>query len=247
MILVALALGIATFAFLAWWLLVETEGAYLGRRVVVALYDLYAGRYDAVKQFDDYADQVLVAQPLLEMLADRDDPLILDVATGAGRVPLAMARNANFHGHVIGIDASRRMLSVAREKVAAQRFDSYITLMRQDATRLPFLDESFEAATCLEALEFLPDQATTLAEMARVLKPGGVLLTTIRIDTRWMPDRTWSEAKMRETLLALGMRDIEFAIWQEDYTQVWARKPATQAYHANSDLLDSASQYRNPS
>ena len=71
----------------------------------------------------------------------------------------------------------------------------------------------------------MPDQAAVLAEMARVLKPGGILLTTIRIDTRWMPDRTWSEPKMRAALEALGMRDIEFAIWQEDYSQVWARKP----------------------
>ena len=136
-----------------------------------------------------------------------------------------MARNAGFDGHVAGIDASQRMLSVAQEKTSAQDFASFITLLRADATGLPFPAERFDAVTCLEALEFMPDQAAALAEMARVLAPGGTLLTTIRIDTRWMPDRAWDEPKMRAALEALGLRDIHFAIWQEDYSQVWARKP----------------------
>ena len=220
----AALLGLGIVGCLLWWLLVETEGVYLGRRVVIALYDLVAQRYDRIKQFDAYADQVLVAQALLAAIAPKTDPLILDVATGTGRVPLLMASNAAFTGHVVGIDASSRMLSAAREKVAAQGFESMITLLRQDATKLPFPAAHFDVITCLEALEFMPDQVAVLAEMTRVLKPGGLLLTTIRIDTRWMPDRTWSEPKMRAALEALGLRDIHFAIWQADYTQVWARK-----------------------
>lgn len=224
MTLLAVLLGLGIVGFLIWWLLIETEGVYLGRRVVIALYDLVAHRYDRIKQFDAFADHALVSQAILAAIAPKTDPLILDVATGTGRVPLLMASNAGFHGHVVGIDASRRMLSVAREKVAAQGFEGFVTLLRHDASRLPFPAEHFDVVTCLEALEFMPDQAAVLAEMARVLKPGGVLLTTIRIDTRWMPDRTWNEPKMRAALESLGMRDIEFAIWQEDYSQVWARK-----------------------
>ena len=225
MTLLALALGLGFAGFLIWWLLIETEGVYLGRRVVIALYDLVAHRYDRIKQFDEYADHMLVSQALMAAIAPKTDPLILDVATGTGRVPLLMASNAGFHGHVAGIDASMRMLSVARSKLAAQGFDGFITLLRSDASQLPFPAEHFDIATCLEALEFMPDQAAVLGEIARVLKPGGVLLTTIRIDTRWMLDRTWDEPQMREALEALGMDDIHFVIWQEDYTQVWARKP----------------------
>ncbi|MCY4147045.1 MAG: methyltransferase domain-containing protein [Chloroflexi bacterium] len=229
MTLLALALGLGIVGFLIWWLLIETEGVYLGRRVVVALYDLVAHRYDRIKQFDDYADHALVSQALMAAIAPKTDPLILDVATGTGRLPLLMARNADFHGQVLGIDASQRMLSVAQEKVAAQGFAGLVTLLRQDASQLAFPAEQFDAVTCLEALEFLPDQAVALAEMTRVLKGGGLLLATIRIDSRWMPDRAWSESKMREALKGLGLRDIHFAIWQADYSQVWARKPATAA------------------
>ena len=215
---------LAGAAFLIWWLLFETEGVYLGRRTVIALYDLYAHRYDRIKQFDETADFALIGQPLLEGVAPQSDPLILDVATGTGRVPLVMARMAHFDGHVIGIDASRLMLAKAREKIMSARFQAFITLLRQDANALPFDDEAFDVVTCLEALEFMPRPAQALAEMIRVLRPGGLLLTTIRIDTRWMPNRTWSEERMRAELEALGMRAIDVMIWQEDYSQVWAWK-----------------------
>ena len=222
--IIAILIALLVSGFLVWWLIIETEGVYLGKRAVIAMYDLYASRYDRVKQFDELADLTLISQPIMTRIQPATDPLILDVATGAGRVPLIMARNGRFEGHVIGLDASRRMLDVAREKVAAERFERYITLMRHDASELPFADDSFDAVTCLEALEFLPDQRVALGEMRRVLRPGGILLTSIRIDTRWMPNRTWSEAKMRRELESLDMREVHIAIWQEDYSQVWARK-----------------------
>lgn len=224
MLVLLLAAAMVFAAFLIWWLIFETEGVYLGRRVVVALYDLYAARYDRIKQFDETADITLISQPLLDRISPVSDPLMLDVATGTARVPLVMARNARFQGQVIGLDASRRMLAKAREKVVAGRFESFVSLLHHDASELPFEDDSFVVVTCLEALEFLPRPQAALAEMVRVLRPGGLLLTTIRIDTRWMPGRTWSEARMRAELEALGMRDIEVMIWQEDYSQVWAWK-----------------------
>ena len=223
-------------AFLIWWLIFETEGVFLGRRVVVALYDLYADRYDRIKQFDEIADITLVSQPLLMRISPIVDPLMLDVATGTARVPLIMARNGDFCGHVIGLDASRRMLAKAREKIAAGRFEAYVSLLHHDASDLPFEDGSFDVVTCLEALEFMPHPGQTLAEMIRVLRPGGLLLTSIRIDTRWMPGRTWSETRMRSELETRGMRDIDVKIWQEDYSQVWALN-AGQARPIGADGL----------
>ena len=91
----------------------------------------------------------------------------------------------------------------------------------------------------------MPRPRTALAEMTRVLRPGGLLLTTIRIDTRWMPGRTWSEARMWAELEALGMRAIEVMIWQEDYSQVWALKAGRSQpvrSGARSDAMQSARQ-----
>ena len=130
------------------------------------------------------------------------------------------------------------MLERARRKVQAECFAEYISLLHGDAGKLLFPDDCFDVVTCLETLEFLPDPRQALAEMIRVLRPGGLLLTTIRIDTRWMPNRTWSEARIRRELTALGMADIDFAIWQEDYSQVWARKSGESSARGADYLED---------
>lgn len=224
MTILAIVLALTIVGFLFWWLFIETEGVYLGRRVVIALYDLYAARYDRVKQFDEQADLALISLPIMERIQPQSHPLILDVATGTGRVPLIMARYGKFAGHVIGLDASRRMLKVARRKVSADRFEAFISLTCGDAQDLPYSNNSFDVVTCLEALEFLADQRAALAEMIRVLRPGGLLLVSIRINTRWMPNRTWSEVRMRRELAAMKLRNARVEVWQEDYSQVWAYK-----------------------
>lgn len=220
MFLFASAVG----CFVIWWLLIETEGVYLGKRAVIWLYDLYARRYDRVKQFDDYADQLLLAEPLLDRLAPQVSPQILDVATGSGRLPLLLARNGRFGGHVMGLDHSRKMLAVAESKLKRERFGEFISLSRGDAMVLPFPDGAFDAVACLESLEFFPNLEAALLEMARVLRPGGVMLTSSRIDTRWMPGRTASRARFTQILSDCDMLSIEFEAWQQDYDKVWARK-----------------------
>lgn len=227
MSLLFFALASAAAGFFIWWLLIETEGVYLGKRAVIWLYDRYARRYDRVKQFDEYSDQLLLAEPLLDRISPQLDPLILDVATGTGRLPLLLAGNGRFHGHVVGLDHSRNMLAVAATKIKQGRFDPFISLVRGDAMDLPFPDGAFHAVACLESLEFFPDPDAALAEMARVLRPGGILLTSNRIDTRWMPGRTPTRAQMSRNLSACNMVSFEFAIWQDDYDQVWARKADT--------------------
>ncbi|MDE2749394.1 MAG: hypothetical protein OXI34_10545 [Chloroflexota bacterium] len=71
MILLAFIVFLLIAGFLIWWLIIETEGVYLGRRVVVALYDLVAPRYDRIKQFDEQADLTLISLPIMARLAPR--------------------------------------------------------------------------------------------------------------------------------------------------------------------------------
>lgn len=208
-----------------WWLLIETEGVYLGRRVVIWLYDLYATRYDRIKENDEVEEHLQLAQPILTALRPHTDPMVLDVATGTGRMPLALCQHARFNGHIIAVDLSMGMLRQAADKLETEHFREFATLMRADAAPLPFDDAAFDLITCMEALEFLPDADAALAELVRVLRPGGVLLTTLRQNTRWMPGRIWTEDDMRRRLMNMGLVDIHFVRWQLDYQQVWARKP----------------------
>jgi SAM-dependent methyltransferase len=225
MIWLAIALLLALFLY---WLLGITEGAYLGPWVVARLYDLSAKRYDAIKQFDPGDENHFLASPLLQALSDVRAPLVLDVATGTGRLPLALLRRSDFQGKVVGLDLARRMLHLAQRK--ARHHGPRLRLIQQDAASLPFADGAFDAVTCVEALEFLLDPPVALREMTRVLRPGGVLLITNRVNWEaWlMPGKAFSGPALRALLESLGLTRIDIQRWQVCYDLVRAQKPEAQ-------------------
>ena len=224
-VLVGGILLIAALIATLYWQLVVAEGAHLGRRVVIWLYDFYAPRYDRVKQFDERDEAWFLGEPLARALQEVPAPLLLDVATGTGRLPLALFRQPSFAGRVVGLDLSRRMLQRAADNTAAHR--DRLTLLWQGATRLPFPEDTFDGVACLEALEFLPDAQATLIEMVRVLRPGGILLTSNRTgpDVRWLPGRTMNREAFEELLESLSLTGVRVATWQVDYDIAWALKP----------------------
>lgn len=224
--LVVLALVALGIVALGYWLLIASEGVYLGRRTVVWLYDLYAGRYDDIKHYSKEYDHMLLAQPIMADIAPIKNPLVLDVATGTARMPLALLRHTHFQGRVIGADLSRRMLSHAAYKIGG---DSRAALVWTPAENLPFPDDTFDVVTCLEALEFMIDTRAVLREIARVLRPGGLLLTTNRINTRTMPGKTWTDDRMQAELEAVGIEQVGFEVWQVDYNRVWGHKVGTSS------------------
>jgi ubiquinone/menaquinone biosynthesis C-methylase UbiE len=211
-------------AGLWYWLFIITEGVYLGRRIVVWLYNLTAYKYDAIKQYDEAAEHFFVVRPLLFRLRHQPAPLILDVATGTGRVPFYVLDAPTFNGHVIGLDAAEKMLALAAEKL--RPFGSRASFIQQTADALPFPDNSFDAVTCLESLEFFPSAMAALAEMVRVLRPSGILLVTRRRgwEAKTFIGRYYSRDQFSNCLMAAGLTDVEILPWQIDYDQVFARK-----------------------
>lgn len=230
MVILAAVLLLIGLALLAYYLLVLTEGVFLGRRLVVWLYDRVAKRYDALKQFDPDYEEAFLARPLLFRLADMTEPHLLDVATGTGRVPALLLGHEAFRGRITALDASSEMLAQAAQKLAPYR--GRVTLQHSPATPLPFADDTFDAVTCLEALEFMPSDAAALAEMVRVLKPGGLLLTTRRSDWegKLFLHRYRSRDSMTDLLRALGLYQIEINPWQVGYEQVWGVKVGRMNY-----------------
>ena len=228
-------------ALLAYWQMVIAEGAYLGRWVVAKSYDWFARRYDGVKRFDPRAERWYVAGPLMQGLWRVKEPLVLDVATGTGRLPLALF-GEGFAGQIIGLDLSLGMLRQARDKLAP--YSDHVYLVWQDASRLPFDDGVFDAVTCLEALEFLPRPLSALAEMVRVLAPDGILFLTNRVgpEARFLPGRAIPRPCFEEILAELPLRDVPVRRWQVDYDLALARKLGQPAgpTMASSTSKDSA-------
>jgi ubiquinone/menaquinone biosynthesis C-methylase UbiE len=209
---------------LAYWELVIAEGAHLGPRVVVWLYDLTAPRYDRIKKFDLQVEADTLGLPVTAALAAVQTPLVLDVAAGTGRVARALLRQPAFDGRVVNLDLSARMLIEGHRAGAA--WPDRLDWVRAPADSLPFAAGAFDAVTCLEGLEFVPDARAVLAECARVLRPGGLLLVTNRVghDTWLLPGKAYRPKAFAGLLAELPLCDVEVQPWQVEYDLAFARK-----------------------
>jgi demethylmenaquinone methyltransferase/2-methoxy-6-polyprenyl-1,4-benzoquinol methylase len=112
---------------------------------------------------------------------------VLDGATGTGLVARELARR---NLRVVGLDQSRAM--IRRGVVAASEagLEDRVRFVGGQAERLPFPDETFDAVTFTYLLRYVADPAATMAELARVLRPGGVMAAL----EFHVPDKAWAHA-----------------------------------------------------
>ncbi len=203
------------------------EGIRLGDRLHAVLYDWWAGTYDAGKLKVQKHDTRMLVDPLVERLeresANTPDTLVLDVATGTGRLPIALFSDPRFAGRVIGLDISAGMLARAAAKLSP--FGGRSVLLHQQAAPLPFPEGSVEVVTCLESVELLPDREAHFREFLRVMKPGGILLISRNTGEWGRTGAVCPPGQFADQLLAAGFERIEITPWWERFDLVWAGKP----------------------
>ena len=111
---------------------------------------------------------------LLELLCPPSGSALLDVGTGSGAVALQAAAWVGSEGRVLGSDVATAMVALAAQ-AAVEQGATGVTFCPMDAEQLSLPDASFDAVTCAFSLFQFPDMKLALAEMWRVLKPGGRL------------------------------------------------------------------------
>jgi len=132
---------------------------------------------DAAGAWDRYFDWYSRAfAPVMTWCADAiaaaPGMRVLDVAAGSGQPALAIAPRVQPGGMILGIDFSPEMVAVA-ERRARQAGVTNVSFRTMDAEQLELPDASFDAVTCACGIIFFPDAHRALAEMRRVLQPGG--------------------------------------------------------------------------
>jgi demethylmenaquinone methyltransferase / 2-methoxy-6-polyprenyl-1,4-benzoquinol methylase len=150
------------------------------RRLVRAIFATIADRYDLITVVLSYGQDRRWKRRLIDLAAPHSGARALDLATGTGDIALALASRG---ARVVGLDLTFRMIELAKRK-GTQEFPSggssppiALEFLVGDMLALPFPSGSFEIVTTGYGLRNVPNLATAIEEIGRVLSPGGQVLS----------------------------------------------------------------------
>ena len=162
-----------------------------------------------------YLDRPLHAA-VARVLDFQPDDDLLDVACGAGYF---LTESASHVGHVAGADLPEPKVGLAKRRLADRIAAGTAEVVQADAGALPWEDDRFTVVSCIDAFPFFPDPGRALAEMCRVLRPGG--RAVIDVNPR-VPEgteshlmrgpggqfRAWNDADVRRMTETAGFDDV---------------------------------------
>jgi demethylmenaquinone methyltransferase/2-methoxy-6-polyprenyl-1,4-benzoquinol methylase len=146
-------------------------------------------RYDLLAEVLSLGQNWRWRRELVGHIAPTKPVTVLDVATGTGGVAIALA--AETEARITGVDISDSMLVRGRERVIKAELAGRITLTPARAEALPFASESFDAVSFTYLLRYVEDPGATIAELARVIRPGGQMAS---LDFYVPPNIAWRGA-----------------------------------------------------
>jgi SAM-dependent methyltransferase len=174
-------------------------------------FDRAAEYYDQTRGLPlDVAEQV--ADQIELAVGERSR--LLEIGVGTGRISLPLHRRGR---SMVGIDLSAPMLDQYRAKAAAERLAAP-AVVRGDATRLPFRDQSFGGVIEAHVLHLIPGWREAVAEVRRVIAPGGVFLTARRLWDRreGRGPRSMARKRHRAILAEWGLRPARVGVHGDD-------------------------------
>jgi ubiquinone/menaquinone biosynthesis C-methylase UbiE len=160
-----------------------------------AYFAAVAGEWDELRAgfFTEGMRDAAIARAALSPTA-----VVADIGTGTGFVLQGVAGQVT---RAVGFDESADMLAVARQNLAGY---PHVELREAEGQQLPAADNSFDAVFANMYLHHAPDPAAAIAEMARILKPGGKLVIT-DLDSH---DQTWMRQAMADRWLGFARDDV---------------------------------------
>ncbi len=154
-----------------------------------------------------------VATKSLVRLALQAGESVLDVGCGTGVFLPSLAAAVGPDGRVVGLDHSAAFLQDAHKRLDGASLSDRVELVEGDAHELPFADGTFDAAHCERVLMHAADPARAIAEMRRVVRPGGrVVMAEVYPGGARMAHPDPEAEQLISTQLVSGMRNTEMGI-----------------------------------
>jgi demethylmenaquinone methyltransferase/2-methoxy-6-polyprenyl-1,4-benzoquinol methylase len=157
-------------------------------------------RYDRLAELLSFGQNGRWRRAMVDQVEPSAGRVVLDVASGTAGVAIQLARRTT--ARVVGIDLTEQMLRQGQRNVRQAGLARRISLLTGRAEQLPFPDASFDALTFTYLLRYVEDPQATLAELARVVKPGG---TVASLEFNEPPTPFWRAAWWLYTRTALPL------------------------------------------
>lgn len=141
---------------------------------MAAMFNGIAKQYDFLNHFLSLGIDKYWRKRLVRLLKKQSPQYVLDVATGTGDLAIAIHKGTTAK-QIIGVDISEQMLQCGREKLQKKNLQAIIDLRYGDSENLNFADNTFDVVTVAFGVRNFENLTKGLAEMFRVLKPGGRL------------------------------------------------------------------------
>ncbi len=166
---------------------------------------------------------------------------MLDVGTGTAQIPIELCGRSK-GTQVVGVDLSEEMLKLGRANVAGAGCDAQIQLEHVDAKALPYADAAFDAVISNSIVHHIPEPRDAIAEMLRVLTPGGALFVrdlmrpssteeVERLVTTYAGGETAPQRKMFRESLHAALTVEEVAAILQELGCDWAKVESTSDRH----------------
>ena len=139
---------------------------------ISGMFDAIAGRYDLLNHLLSAGLDQSWRRQAIDALELTGQETVLDLCTGTGDLALAAISEQRRARRVVGVDFSRAMLQIAKNKIAVA---PAIALLRGDATRIPLAASTVDAVTIGFGIRNVEDPVAAFHEIGRVLRPGGRL------------------------------------------------------------------------
>ncbi len=151
------------------------KNSELGKKEqVTKMFDTISKEYDGLNRVISFGIDIKWRKKAVQLVADTNPNIILDIATGTGDLAINLAEtNAE---KIIGLDISEGMLNVGKEKILNKSLQDRIEMVVGDSENLPFEDNTFDAITVGFGIRNFETLEKGLAEILRVLKPGGIFV-----------------------------------------------------------------------
>lgn len=170
---------------------------------VEEMFDSIAPAYDFMNRAMTLGIDKIWRARAVKMVGRQNPARLLDVATGTGDLAISLARKLPA-ATVTGIDLSENMLAIGREKVAKAGLSERISLTKGDCLALPFGNEEFDCVTVAYGVRNFENLSQGYQEMARVLRPGGMLCVIELSVPPYQPYRALYNFYTRHIIPAVG-------------------------------------------